>query len=177
MPPAAVAIMGGISTRPPRSTPPGPGTTTPPPPRGQNSWHTLLKILTCPKLRLRAVKSASKVLCFWNVFVCPVFNALFTLQGNIFDTVLIQLSVLFSQNIVAIFFLMTICKARLLCSGFGPSPPPPPLPPRYMGYFRTRSTSRWHATYWNAFLLLFKHSSKIIMILFSTFVCVWNPSQ
>ena len=27
-----------------------------PPPRGQNSWHTLLKILPCPKLRLRAVK-------------------------------------------------------------------------------------------------------------------------
>ena len=26
------------------------------PPRGQNSWHTLLKILPCPKLRLRAVK-------------------------------------------------------------------------------------------------------------------------
>ena len=25
------------------------------PPRGQNSWHTLLKILPCPKLRLRAV--------------------------------------------------------------------------------------------------------------------------
>ena len=36
--------------------PPGPG--TPPdqaPPRGQNSWHTLLKIWPCPKLRLRAV--------------------------------------------------------------------------------------------------------------------------
>ena len=27
-----------------------------PPPCGQNSWHTLLKILPCPKLRLRAVK-------------------------------------------------------------------------------------------------------------------------
>ena len=26
------------------------------PPCGQNSWHTLLKILSCPKLRLRAVK-------------------------------------------------------------------------------------------------------------------------
>ena len=26
-----------------------------PPPHGQNSWHTLLKILSCPKLRLRAV--------------------------------------------------------------------------------------------------------------------------
>ena len=25
------------------------------PPRGQNSWHTLLKILPCPKLRLRAI--------------------------------------------------------------------------------------------------------------------------
>ena len=25
------------------------------PPHGQNSWHTLLKILPCPKLRLRAV--------------------------------------------------------------------------------------------------------------------------
>ena len=33
--------------------------TTPPPPRGQNSWHTLLKILPCPKLRLRAVKMRS----------------------------------------------------------------------------------------------------------------------
>ena len=27
-----------------------------PPPCGQNSWHTLLKILPCPKLRWRAVK-------------------------------------------------------------------------------------------------------------------------
>ena len=27
-----------------------------PPPRGQNSWHTLPKILLCPKLRLGAVK-------------------------------------------------------------------------------------------------------------------------
>ena len=30
-------------------------TTTPPTPRGQNSWHTLLKILPCPKLRLQVV--------------------------------------------------------------------------------------------------------------------------
>ena len=28
-----------------------------PPPCGQNDWHTLLKILPCPKLRLRAVKT------------------------------------------------------------------------------------------------------------------------
>ena len=39
---------GTSQTRPP----PGPGT----PPCGQISWHTLVKILPCPKLRLRAVK-------------------------------------------------------------------------------------------------------------------------
>ena len=31
------------------------GIPPPPTPHGQNSWHTLLKILPCPKLRLRAV--------------------------------------------------------------------------------------------------------------------------
>ena len=40
--------------------PPQPHTPSPPPgnhapPCGQNCWHTLLKILPCPKLRLRAV--------------------------------------------------------------------------------------------------------------------------
>ena len=46
---------GGLHQAPtsPRSRhPPG---SRHPPPRGQNSWHTLLKILPCPKLRLRAV--------------------------------------------------------------------------------------------------------------------------
>ena len=59
----------GVSTRhPPEQVSPWPGTPragTPqtrhppradPPACGQNSWHTLLKILPCPKLRLRAVK-------------------------------------------------------------------------------------------------------------------------
>ena len=38
--------------------PPGADTPdqAPPAPCGQNAWHTLLKILLCPKLRLRAVK-------------------------------------------------------------------------------------------------------------------------
>ena len=40
-----------------------------PPPRGQNSWHTLLKILPCPKLRLRAVKIHSYNHHIWqNIF-------------------------------------------------------------------------------------------------------------
>ena len=30
------------------------------PPRGQNSWHTLVKILPCPKLRLRVVNIKQK---------------------------------------------------------------------------------------------------------------------
>ena len=30
------------------------------PPCGQNSWHTLLKILPCPKLRLRSVKMGNR---------------------------------------------------------------------------------------------------------------------
>ena len=34
-----------------------------PNPFGQNSWHTLLKILPCPKLRLRAVKMVAVNLC------------------------------------------------------------------------------------------------------------------
>ena len=59
---------GGPHQAPPRSryppdqAPPGPGTPweqTPPgsrhPPCEQNSWHTPMKILPCPKLRLRAV--------------------------------------------------------------------------------------------------------------------------
>ena len=40
------------------------GTHAPPfpqPPCGQNSWHTLLKILPCPKLHLRAVKIYSLI--------------------------------------------------------------------------------------------------------------------
>ena len=36
------------------------------PPR-QNSWHTLLKILPCPKLRLQAVKIEKNILYPWNV--------------------------------------------------------------------------------------------------------------
>ena len=36
------------------------------PPRGQNSWHTLLKILPCPKLRLRAVINFH-VICQHNI--------------------------------------------------------------------------------------------------------------
>ena len=32
------------------------------PPREQNSWHTLLKILPCPKLRLRAVLNSLKII-------------------------------------------------------------------------------------------------------------------
>ena len=37
-------------------------------PHGQNSWHTLLKILPCPKLRLRAVKSVyhRRLVCTWD---------------------------------------------------------------------------------------------------------------
>ena len=39
------------------------------PPCGQNSWHTLLKILPCPKLRLRAVIKHSKICCYlWILF-------------------------------------------------------------------------------------------------------------
>ena len=74
VPPAAVAIGGGgvsLHQAPPPDQDPLPGTRyhplrdqtpqeqAPPgtrhPPRGQNSWHTLLKILPCPKLRLRTV--------------------------------------------------------------------------------------------------------------------------
>ena len=69
VPPAAVTV-GGIGFHqvpppptsppqdqapPPRPYPPGTGPPGTRHPRGQNSWHTLLKILTCPKLRLRAV--------------------------------------------------------------------------------------------------------------------------
>ena len=76
VPPAALAIPGGLHQAPPRadtpweqtigtdppnpdqapgsrphqSRPPGPGNS----PCEQNSWHTLVKILPCPKLRLRA---------------------------------------------------------------------------------------------------------------------------
>ena len=35
-----------------------PGLVPPPPPREQNSWHTLMKILPCPKLHLRAAIKA-----------------------------------------------------------------------------------------------------------------------
>ena len=64
VPSAAVAVRGGLHQAPPPSRhppgagtppgtrPPGPGT---PPTCGQNSWHTLLKILPCPKIRLHAV--------------------------------------------------------------------------------------------------------------------------
>ena len=52
---------------PPGTRPPTPGTRPPgpDPPCGQNSWHTLLKILPCPKLRLHAVKNtvSSKYMC------------------------------------------------------------------------------------------------------------------
>ena len=37
------------------------------PPCGQNSWHTLLKILPCPKLRLRAVKKNPARQCLLSV--------------------------------------------------------------------------------------------------------------
>ena len=46
-------LGGGSPPGTPRDqTPPGLGI----PPCEQNSWHTLVKILPCPKLRLRAVK-------------------------------------------------------------------------------------------------------------------------
>ena len=41
------------------------------PPRGQNSWHTLLKILPCPKLRLRAVKILG-IFFRDEQFICPI---------------------------------------------------------------------------------------------------------
>ena len=57
---------GCLHQAPPGSRhPSGPGTPNPPgadtpqnqsPPREQNSWHTPMKILPCPKLRLRVVK-------------------------------------------------------------------------------------------------------------------------
>ena len=69
VPVTAVAVPrgGGLHQALP---PQGPGTPPPPPPpRGQNSWHTLLKILPCPKLRLRAVNIAqmyTKFLFSWD---------------------------------------------------------------------------------------------------------------
>ena len=47
VPPWGGGLLRGLSQHALRQTPP---------PCGQNSWHTLLKILPCPKLRLRAVK-------------------------------------------------------------------------------------------------------------------------
>ena len=43
-------------------------------PCGQNSWHTLLKILPCPKLRLRAVTKWNGPLCV--TYSCDQFGAL-----------------------------------------------------------------------------------------------------
>ena len=48
--PSTSPLVVGLET-PLGPDPPGPGT----PPCWQNSWHALLKILPCPKLRLRAV--------------------------------------------------------------------------------------------------------------------------
>ena len=49
------------------------GTPTPPPPV-DNSWHTLPKILPCPKLRLRAVNIAFVFAFGWceSSFICTV---------------------------------------------------------------------------------------------------------
>ena len=47
-----------------------------PPPRGQNSWHTLLKILPCPKLRLRAVTSPLITLGVVEIFFIGWFGSL-----------------------------------------------------------------------------------------------------
>ena len=52
--PAAVAIGGDLHEAPPGTR--DPPRTKQPHPCEQNSWHTLVKILPCPKLRLRAVK-------------------------------------------------------------------------------------------------------------------------
>ena len=83
IPPTAVAITGGSPHPPPpweQAPPPreqappqeqGPRSRHPPGPDpptcGQNSWHTLLKILPCPKLRLRAVN-------IWLDFPAPLFG-------------------------------------------------------------------------------------------------------
>ena len=67
-----VYLPGGVPARgvylPGGCTWPGgicPGTS---PPCGQNSWHTLLKILPCPKLRLRAVTKQNALHKFVDCF-------------------------------------------------------------------------------------------------------------
>ena len=50
---------------------PGPrrGGTCPGTPPEQNSWHTLLKILPCPKLRLRAVITGNALVTSWLFYI------------------------------------------------------------------------------------------------------------
>ena len=52
--PPSLAAEPPLEQAPPEQAPP-PGAGSPPP-RGQNSWYMLLKILPCPRLRLRAVE-------------------------------------------------------------------------------------------------------------------------
>ena len=62
------------SRRPLAADPPTAGT----PPRGQNSWHTLLKILPCPKLRLWAV----------NMFHYYLWVGICSMKSMVIDTYL-----------------------------------------------------------------------------------------
>ena len=55
-PPGAGIPFPQDQTHTPRTSPPGADPPKQTPACEPNSWHTLLKILPCPKLRLRAVK-------------------------------------------------------------------------------------------------------------------------
>ena len=66
------------------------------PPCGQNDWHTPVKILPCPKLRLRAVKTEDKLV--------SQNSESFSLLGFLLKTVHIQLSIRWSGILDSAFY-------------------------------------------------------------------------
>ena len=66
------------------------------PPCGQNDWHTPVKILPCPKLRLRAVKTKDKLV--------SQNSESFSLLGFLLKTVHILLSIRWSGILDSAFY-------------------------------------------------------------------------
>ena len=104
--PGGVPVQGGVPGQGvylPRGVPAWGCTCPGTPPCEQNSWHTLLKILPCPKLRLRAVIIYDYIL-LWNWFFDSYNENTPSLENSSSDITLITIAIPSNKKAI-----LTIC--------------------------------------------------------------------